>query len=125
MRILGFSEPWPKLLNPTFTTFRLTRRDRDWEVGELAQVIYKPRSKERVFLGTAWIIGKEPRDMVLGRHHKYPIVTLEEELRDGFNNYWDMWDSLVKAHPRERLYREPMNKLTIAWDLHPPEELPK
>jgi len=70
MRILGFSKKWPKLDKPwfardihTFTTFRYPRRDRDWEVEEVVQVVYKPRSKEREPLGIARIIRIQPKDM--------------------------------------------------------------
>ena len=62
MRILGFSEKWAKLLEGTFTTFRLERRDTDWQVGEVVQVVYKPRRKgggEK--LGVAKIVDKARR----------------------------------------------------------------
>ena len=70
MRILGFSKKYGKLSKPwyardihTFTTFRYPRRDRDWEVEEIVQVVYKPRSKEREPLGIARIIRIQPKDM--------------------------------------------------------------
>ena len=61
MRILGFSRKWDKLKNDTFTTFRFERRDADWTVGEVVQVVYKPRTKGREILGVATIIGKDIR----------------------------------------------------------------
>ena len=70
MRILGFSKKWDKLNKPwfardihTFTTFRYPRRDRNWEVEEVVQVVFKPRSKEREPLGIARIIRIQPKDM--------------------------------------------------------------
>ena len=116
MRIMGFSRKWQKLSNPEFTTFRFKRRDKqDWQVGECVQIVYKPRSKEREKLGVAEIVKKEPRDMVLGRPHKYPIATLDDVIADGFNHYWEMWDWLVETYPRQRIYNEPMNLLALRW----------
>jgi len=116
MRVLGFSEKWGKLRQDSFTTFRFVRKDKDWQVGELVLIVYKPRSKgggEK--LGIAEIISKDPKDMVLGRPHTYPIVTLAEANADGFDGYWEMWDWLVETYPRQRIYNEPMNKLTLRW----------
>jgi len=51
MRILGVSKKWDKLKNEMlFTTFRFPRKDRDWAVEEVVQLVYKPRSKEREIL---------------------------------------------------------------------------
>lgn len=69
MRILGFSrKDWINYLNGNwkreeeiFTTFRFTRRDRDWEVGELVQIVIKPRTKGREPLGIAKIVSKKVR----------------------------------------------------------------
>jgi len=117
MRILGFSKKWEKLNQDEFTTFRFCRKDRDWEVGELAQVVYKPRRKgggER--LGLAQIISKEPRN--LGPdwgQDGLPMITTDEAIEDGFANWGEMFDWLGKVYELHRLAMEPMNKLTIAW----------
>ena len=122
MRILGFAtENWinfetgrPKLWEDKFTTWRFKRQDRDWEVGEVVQVVVKPRTPGREVLGQAMIIARELRPMP-------PVLELaslaymeEDARRDGFLSYPDMWDWLYKTHG-DRLSREPMNKLTLAW----------
>lgn len=118
MRILGFSKKWDKLQEPDFTTFRFTRRDRrDWEVGEVVQVVYKPRSKERERLGIAKIINKEPRRIFKSKAlYHVPIVTKREAIKDGFMGWGDMALWLTKAHGHQRLVDEPMNKLTLRWE---------
>jgi len=123
VRILGFSKKWPKLRQPWFTTFRFTRRDKDWQAGEIVQVVYKPRSKEREVLGPAEIIAKEPRAMA--RHGNRVkgalVVTNAEAERDGFSSivgrqaYFLMWEYLFDFYGGERLMTEPMNKLTLRW----------
>lgn len=113
MRILGFSEMWPKLLQGEFTTFRFPRKDKDWYVGEEVQIVYKPRSKEREMLGVAVVIGRARRQML------YPVavlnVYLEEAIADGFNNSEEMEHWLIKTYGEKRLTAEPMNKLTLKW----------
>lgn len=118
MRPLGFSKKWDKLQQDVFTTFRFTRKDRDWEVGEVVMVVYKPRSKgggER--LGVARIINKEIRNMVkvLAEEKAIPTVSEEEANLDGFKNYWQMWGWLFDTYGGQRLLDEPMNKLTLIW----------
>ena len=112
MRILGFSVDWPKLRQQRFTTFRFSRRDRDWEKGEVVQVVLHPRSKGRQLLGTAEIVSKEPRMLV------EPGWTLsiseEEAVADGFLNYADMLLWMGKQHGN-RVFQEPINKLTLKW----------
>ena len=58
MRIMSFSQRWPELQQPEFTTFRYPRH-KDWEVGEHVLVFYEARGKERQLLGIAEIIKKE------------------------------------------------------------------
>lgn len=114
MRILGFSKKWAKLQRDEFTTFRFTRRDRDWEVGEIVQVVYKPRSKEREILGVALIITKELRNVAPDwGQGELLVITNEEAIMDGFANWGEMFDWLGKAHGLHRLATEPMNKLTL------------
>ncbi|KKN74755.1 hypothetical protein LCGC14_0387970 [marine sediment metagenome] len=102
MRILGFSKKWPKLNDIEFTTFRFTRKDRDWLAGENVQIVYKPRSKEREILGVARIKEKE--------FLKVWDITEYEAVVDGFNNALEMWQWLGKPKGYKRI-----NKLTLRW----------
>ncbi len=123
MRELGFSKMWPKLQQDTFTTFRFTRKDKDWVVDEVIKVVFKSRSHDhRKVLGVAEIVGKEARKMPWGLCRvKAPLVTDEEATTDGFPAtegkpaYYTMWEFLWKAYGFDRLYKEPMNKLTLRW----------
>ena len=122
MRILGFSEKWPKLEKPIHTTFRFQRKDKDWEVGEIVQEVYRPRSKGREVLGTAVILNKEKRNMAFWNDTLgYPPSTEQEAKDDGFSDLLTMWHWLGKAHGFLRLVEEPMNKLTLSRI--PPGEL--
>ena len=122
MRILGVSEGWPKLEKPEFTTFRFARKDRDWQVGEMVQVVYRPRSKDREVLGTARIMGKEARCMAWrGSELTEPKVTEEEAETDGFGPpgkeaYFAMWRWLWGVYGGRRVVDEPMNKLVLHWE---------
>ena len=108
MRILGFSKHWQKLSNSTFSTFRFARCGKDWQVGEMVQVVYKPRSPNREILGIAKIVNKERRDLFrVG-------VTEQEAIRDGFEGILDMGQWLDKTHGR-RWLDEPLNKLLLKW----------
>lgn len=121
MRVLGFSEMWPKLNKLEFTTFRFSRRDKDWQVGEIVKVVYKPRSRSRQLLGEAQIIGKESRR--IDRYRGSPsipyggFVTEEEAIKDGFASSKEMLSWLEKAHGKDGRWTsgEPMNKLTLRW----------
>lgn len=123
MRILGFSKKWPKLKQPEFTTFRFRRRDNDWAVGEIVQVVYKPRRKGGGEpLGIAEIIRKEQRAMAWhGDQTGLPKIHNEEAIADGFVGegskiaYFVMWEFLWDYYGGERLMLEPMNKLTLRW----------
>ena len=131
MRILGFSrKDWmnyltgrSKLQEEEFTTFRFTRRDQDWGVGEVVQVVYTPRSKDREVLGVAeilssesrWVLNAEDDEMKhYGDYFAVKVVTENEAIVDGFKNRADMVDWVGKAH-RSRNVLEPMNKLTLRW----------
>jgi len=103
MRILGFSKKWPKLQNNTFTTFRFKRKDRDWEVGEVVQIVYKPRSKNREVLGVAEIVTKEVR---LGAKDD------EEARADGFQDCRDMEAWMTKTYGVAKTW-QPMHKLML------------
>ncbi|GAG23063.1 unnamed protein product [marine sediment metagenome] len=118
MRILGFSQKWPKLDEATFTTFRVKRRDKDWQQSELVQIVYKPRSKDREILGLAVIISKDmrrlrtPFDDLHGAFEPSPI-TRAEAIADGFPSYKAMAAWLHKVHglgPNAHI-----NKLTLLY----------
>ena len=121
MRVLGFSQRWPKLEHKEFTTFRFARKDKDWYVGETVQIVLHPRSKTREILGMADIVGKEARRIPWhGRcDFEAPLITNEEANADGFPDttgragYFLMWEFLFKAYGPARLFQEPMNKLTL------------
>jgi hypothetical protein len=121
MRILGFSERWPKLHQelpveerPLFTTFRFPRSDKDWAVGEIVKVVYQPRRKGGGdFLGLAAILRKFPIDI----YGSGPMdgLTNKEAVDDGFVDKYDMRHWMERHYPFRRLWREPMNKLTLEW----------
>lgn len=127
MRIISFCKYWDKLQNKEFTTFRFPRKDKDWYVGEIVQVYYKNRSKQRQALGTAEILSKEFRAMArYGDKTGYPCITNDEAIADGFpdaidaygnhkSGYFFMWEFLWDNYRFKRLSNEPMNKLTLVW----------
>lgn len=122
MRVLGFSVMWDKLKQDEFTTFRFKRRDKDWEVSERVQIVYKPRSKERKILGVALITSKALRvPMIYRQRHallntvpQLPLITCEEAIADGFDDETGMEFWLASTYG-DRIVQEPMNKLTLKW----------
>ncbi len=129
MRILGFQKKWDKLNQDIFTTFRFVRRDRDWGVEEVVQIVYKPRSKEREILGIARIIRKQEKDLNK-RWCFYPLpsfpntpdmITPEEAYADGFpgihrgGDVEGMYKFFLEAYGYSRCHKELMNKLTLYW----------
>jgi len=135
MRIIGFSKKWGKLNKRwfeqdkyTFTTFRFPRKDKDWEVEELVQVVYKPRSKEREPLGIARIIRKQEKDLRkkyygFGDICKDPdVITPSEAYEDGFvamrggGDIEKMLGYLRGSSTYEQYYRVgKVNKLILYW----------
>lgn len=106
MRVLGFSKKWDKLQQQVFTTFRFPRKDKDWAINELVQIVYRPRSKEREVLGIAKILNKESRDL-------FRVGVSGREVReDGFKSVEQMGKWLDETYGR-RWLDEPMNKLTL------------
>jgi len=103
MRIISFSQRWPKLLNQEFTTFRYPRKDKDWFVGEAVQIFFKSRSPQREKLGDAIIVNKVlrfgPRDD-------------KEAQDDGFIDTADMERWMRKTYGEAKLW-ERINKLTL------------
>ena len=120
MRIMGFSNKWDKLNNGYFSTFRFPRKDRDWFDGEVVQIVYKPRTKNREPLGNAKIMAKEQvwvKPFVLSFGEKYPDATFldyGDARADGFNSPAEMIEYMKKTYGH-RLHCEPMNKLTLKW----------
>lgn len=138
MRELGFSELWAKLAKQQFTTFRFARRDKDWAVGEVIKVVYKPRSKDdRSVLGIAKIVSKVTNEYDhwkwevdgINRIKHLPknpykkewepnmlgnIITTVEVVADGFSSRQEMVAWFIKTYGK-RLNNEPMNKLTLSW----------
>ena len=105
-RILGFVKHWDKLDRYEFTTFRVPRKDKDWGLNELVQIVVKPRSKEREFLGTANIVQKDIRNI--------SDITDKEAKLDGFKNAEEMGYWLEGAHPHHN-FMLPFHKLTLVW----------
>lgn len=130
MRILGFKEKWAKLDRKIlFTTFRFPRKDKDWQVEEVIQVVYKPRSKEREVLGVARIIRKQVKD--LNKQWSYyprpsfpntpDMITPEEAKDDGFvgmhggGDLEKMHRFFVDNYGYSRCREENINRLTLYW----------
>lgn len=125
MREMSFSQLWPKLAQDKFTTFRLPRRDKDWEVGEQVRIMFKGRTKMRSILGSAKIIGKAPRAVPLAfrwvdlnnvRQTEVPPVTVAEARQDGFGSVKDMaiWVTLKHRTVKDDVLV--MNRLVLEWN---------
>ncbi len=106
MRILGVTEKWAKLNQPEWTTFRLPRKDKDWQEEEEVQVVYRPRSKQREYLGKAKIVSRELRTSI--------GLSEIEAIADGFPSCLAMWLWLKEAHKGIKM-TDPINKLTLRW----------
>lgn len=111
MRIISFSKKWEKLSQSEFTTFRFTRKDTDWHIGEVVQVYYKNRTPQREKLFEAEIINKEMRKIATAFEQYRP--TEEEAKADGFPNLFEMNTYFRKTYGEARLFEEPINKLTL------------
>ncbi len=70
--------------------------------GEVVQIVYKPRTKEREILGVAHIISKE--------YGKVEEITEDEAKRDGFSSALEMWLWLKKPNGNDLIH-----KLTLRW----------
>jgi hypothetical protein len=132
MRILGFSTKWNKLSNELlFTTFRFARKDapkgRDWAVEEVVQIVYKPRSPKREYLGIARIIRKEAKN--LNKHFSYfnypentpDVIRPDEAEEDGFKGNHGSGDTeklrdyFYKTYGYSKCQNEPIYKLILYW----------
>ena len=107
MRVLGYSKKWDKLQKTQHTTFRFTRKDRDWALKEMVQEVYHPRSsKDRE------IVNRMSRiDGIQSLWVK--DITDAEAVEDGFKDAVDMLAWLVAAHGSERCQKEQIHKLSI------------
>ena len=109
MRILSFQQNWinhitnkSKLSEPEFTTYRFPRKDRAWAVGEIVQVVYRTRSKDRVELGEAKIRAIQ--------HN--PNISDYDAQQDGFEDR-DAMMAFLQKNPKEK-YGLP-DKLILTW----------
>jgi hypothetical protein len=106
MRVMGYTKRWSKLQKEVHTTFRFTRKDRDWETGEYVQEVYHPRSKNREIMNPkALIIEKTPK--------WWYEITDTEAIEDGFVDAQDMVTWLIEAYGQDRVNKERVNKLKI------------
>lgn len=119
MRVLGFSQKWNKLhlelpidRRPYFTTYRLlgkdTGRGGGCRLGEVVQIVYKPRSPHREILGTAKIIGMHPCSLA--------EITDTEAWEDGFENYQAMVDWFVKTYGKD-IGQKALIGLMLRWEV--------
>ena len=115
MRILGFTKKWDKLQHPEFTTFRFRRKDADWWVGEVVQLVFHPYHKDHELLGLGKIISIDSRSIP---HHKVQPkpgfvqpISDEEAIADGFSSFEEMRSWIQKTYGRH--YRLIIHKLTI------------
>ena len=114
MRIISFSQRWPKLKQPHFTTFRYPRVDKDWYEGEPVQVFFKNRTPQRAKLGIAIIVGKEGIELEPGFEKEgRRTITDAEAIEDGFNSRLDMVAYMKKQYGLD--YIGCMNKLTLEY----------
>ena len=118
MRIISFTEYWvnlvlnvPKLETDQFSTWRFTRRDKDYFVGEKLQVWFRQRSPKRKFLFNAEVVSKTPRQL-FDKNETLNISWAEAKV-DGFESPEIMFHFLVKAHGEQRVKTEPINILFL------------
>ena len=131
MRIMGFSKKWTKLSKQwfnrdfhTFTTFRYPRRDRDWEIEEVVQVVFRTRFPDREPLGIARIIRKEEKNLdKTWNYYPFPsfqntpdMIDSSEAEEDGFTGSHGWGDVKAMIQFIRDYGREPIvNKLTLYW----------
>lgn len=119
MRILGFTKVdwqnyerhYPKLLLSTFTTIRLPRFDKQYQENEELQIVLQPRSKDRLPLGIARVIGVELRSF-------YQDYSEAETRSDGFPTRSNLHLYLIRqsyAHPKKRHLGQESLKITLKW----------
>ena len=95
MRILGFQTiDWEdytkkrrKLAGLSFTTFRLPRKDKQIFVGEILQVVVKPRTKGRLYLGEARVLSIEEKH---NQEYGDTGISDTEAQKDGLEDSWKL-----------------------------------
>ena len=112
MRIISFTEMWPKLSKPEFTTYRFPRKDfdrgRDWHLGENLWAYYRSRSPARKCLGVVRIVDKSSTWVT--------AIDYAAAVDDGFpGGISEMTDWLEKAHKCKIDQTTRINKLTLQW----------
>ena len=127
MRVLGFSKLWLQLAQPTFTTFRYPRRDKDWCAGEQIQIVFDKRGSDHSILGIAEIVKVNPRCLAM---HKcncgYRKISDGEAKIDGFKSkyaMWHWWEETYKDTDRWPDYHP--NRISLVWQqmwLYVPEQ---
>jgi hypothetical protein len=122
MRIIGFEkDDWQsyyrnggscdKMSRPEFTTFRWPRRDnKDYQMGELLQVVIKPRSEARKPLGIVAVVGREELDP----YWKEGGITDEMARQDGFFYATELVTYLYKKRDY-RNYPPKVYRYTLIW----------
>lgn len=114
MRIMGFTKHWKKLDADRFTTFRYARKDEDWKVDEKVQIVLRPRSEDRKWLGVAQIINKEDRNVSWIKRIGVKSLTLPEAIKDGFKTRSEMIAWLYNLYG-DRILEESMHLLLLHW----------
>lgn len=109
-RVIGFTKKWDKLYTPEFTTFRFKRKDKPLEVGELVQIVYHPRSKDREIIGKALIKRIDAYCFRPTIGYLYPSD--EDAIADGFDGLDEMIDWFTDTYG-ERINQETMFKITL------------
>ena len=94
-----------------FTTFRLPRKDKAVQVGEVFQVVIKPRTKGRLPLGEARVISIEEKE---AQEYGATGITDSEARKDGFVDSWGLRKYLFwNKNPRPKM----AFKLTLEWTI--------
>lgn len=108
MRIISFTEKWPKLQQDRFTTFRYPYWKKGWPV----QLFYRSRSPHREKLGEGVIVKLERVVMEPGAYPEiYRLIYEGEAREDGFGSLALMVIWLKKTYGKK--YSPIIDKLTI------------
>ena len=83
-------------------------------MGELVQVVFHNRSKDREYLFNAEIINKEAKRISPAIKNSYPLITEDEAINDGFLSLGMMMAWFLKTYSRKTdRFIGPLNKLTL------------
>ena len=103
-----------RLFNEQFVTYKRTRNDKDWQVGEIVNITLSPVAKPHIQLGVAKIISIDKKST---NHYMYTETTdlSGEELRyEGFDNFQN-WNFMHKFFKDSRHDVKTFNKITLQW----------